>query len=245
MELKIQSSDQADGLTYVAVGVQSQLTIDLQADDVRIRSISLQDGKLLLTLEGRLTQTRLQPLAAALEPSPALAIEEMAKTAPPTLLEATPLAAMATAPDAEKKKEEITALPKVETSAARYGEPQSEIEAAVWQATPALEVGSAETAAEKREAPSFEPSPSTPPPLPPKEEEDKREEILDRMREARGHILPRLAEANMAAEKESGQVAIRYQCPKCGTPGVQPPERLGAIVTCNKCGKAMRLTAKR
>ncbi len=38
---------------------------------------------------------------------------------------------------------------------------------------------------------------------------------------------------------------IRYICPKCKTPGAQPGDKVGAIVTCRRCGKAMRLTVKR
>ena len=38
---------------------------------------------------------------------------------------------------------------------------------------------------------------------------------------------------------------IRYLCPKCKTPGAQPGDKIGSIVTCRRCGKAMRLTVKR
>jgi len=37
---------------------------------------------------------------------------------------------------------------------------------------------------------------------------------------------------------------IRFTCPRCSTVGVQSSDRVGAVVTCQTCGKAMRLTLK-
>ena len=38
---------------------------------------------------------------------------------------------------------------------------------------------------------------------------------------------------------------IKYVCPKCHTPGQQDADRLGSVVTCANCGRAMRLTMKK
>lgn len=38
---------------------------------------------------------------------------------------------------------------------------------------------------------------------------------------------------------------IKYVCPKCHTPGQQDIDRLGSVVTCSNCGRAMRLTMKK
>ncbi len=38
---------------------------------------------------------------------------------------------------------------------------------------------------------------------------------------------------------------IKYVCPKCHTPGQQEMDRLGSVVTCANCGRAMRLTMRR
>jgi len=248
MELKIQGNSQTSALTYLAVGSQNQIAIEIQAVDVRLKAIALQDDRLTLMLEGRLTQASVQPLTAEVKPAPPAETNtaESAGSMPLTPELAAAPASAVTPPSSEKEENTAAVAPKVEMPEKRYGEPQPEIEAAPWQET--LKPAAVQRSpAEEQIEPLLEsePMPASPP-LPMAEEDAKREEIFERMREAsRGHILPRLTEADMAAEKAPGQIAIRYQCPKCGTPGVQPPERLGAIVTCNKCGKAMRLTAKR
>lgn len=58
----------------------------------------------------------------------------------------------------------------------------------------------------------------------------------------RGQGGRRASEIIRRREKEN--TMIRFVCPKCKTPGVQPTNKLGSIITC-KCGKAMRLTLKR
>lgn len=40
-------------------------------------------------------------------------------------------------------------------------------------------------------------------------------------------------------------VRVRYKCPKCGTEGTQDADKIANIVTCRKCGRAMRLTIKK
>jgi hypothetical protein len=40
-------------------------------------------------------------------------------------------------------------------------------------------------------------------------------------------------------------VLIRYTCPKCKTQGMQAVDKVGAVVNCSNCGKAMRLVMKR
>lgn len=42
-----------------------------------------------------------------------------------------------------------------------------------------------------------------------------------------------------------GKSKIKYVCPKCHTPGQQEIDRLGSVVTCANCGRAMRLTMRR
>lgn len=49
-------------------------------------------------------------------------------------------------------------------------------------------------------------------------------------------------EAVPEAAKPSG--FIRYTCNRCGTPGQQNADKIGTIVTCSSCGKAMRLTLR-
>ncbi|MCX7934381.1 MAG: hypothetical protein N3A66_03880, partial [Planctomycetota bacterium] len=217
MELKIQGQGEAAALTYAAAasGKQSLLRIDLHAEDVRIKAISLQEGKLLLTLEGRLTQANMQPLAAVLEPSPTPEPKapSLATTAEAVLpLESAALPPQAAAPDKDEKAASIAApLSETQNAGERYGEPQSEIEAAAWQEMASPEVEPPAPKEKKSETPlAGEAPPLSSPPLLAAAEEDKREEILERMREARGHILPRLAEANMAAENEPAPTAIRY-----------------------------------
>jgi hypothetical protein len=38
---------------------------------------------------------------------------------------------------------------------------------------------------------------------------------------------------------------VKYVCPRCKTPGMQRGDKVGAVVTCETCGKAMRLTMKK
>lgn len=38
---------------------------------------------------------------------------------------------------------------------------------------------------------------------------------------------------------------VKFVCPKCKTPGAQETTKIGAVVTCSNCGKAMRLTLKK
>ncbi len=40
-------------------------------------------------------------------------------------------------------------------------------------------------------------------------------------------------------------VLIRYTCPKCRTQGMQAVDKVGTVVTCSNCGKAMRLVMKK
>lgn len=40
-------------------------------------------------------------------------------------------------------------------------------------------------------------------------------------------------------------VLIRYTCPKCKTQGMQAVDKVGTVVNCSNCGKAMRLVMKR
>ena len=54
-----------------------------------------------------------------------------------------------------------------------------------------------------------------------------------------------------AASKTSGgastgqtTVLIRYTCPRCRQQGLQAVDKVGAVVTCSQCGKAMRLVMK-
>ncbi len=60
--------------------------------------------------------------------------------------------------------------------------------------------------------------------------------------EGKGGAIPR---GKTGAAKTGRAAYIRYVCPRCKTAGSQPAERMGAIITCRRCGKAMRLTLKR
>lgn len=50
-----------------------------------------------------------------------------------------------------------------------------------------------------------------------------------------------------ARKREPGAttVLIRYTCPKCKTQGMQAVDKVGTVVTCSNCGKAMRLIMKK
>ncbi|MDR1744583.1 MAG: hypothetical protein LBS30_02390, partial [Planctomycetota bacterium] len=43
----------------------------------------------------------------------------------------------------------------------------------------------------------------------------------------------------------STTVLIRYTCPKCKTQGMQAVDKVGTVVNCSNCGKAMRLVMKK
>ncbi|MDR1613294.1 MAG: hypothetical protein LBT97_11015 [Planctomycetota bacterium] len=49
------------------------------------------------------------------------------------------------------------------------------------------------------------------------------------------------------AKPEAGgtTVLIRYTCPKCKTQGMQAVDKVGTVVNCSNCGKAMRLVMKK
>ncbi|MCD8138684.1 MAG: hypothetical protein LUE17_02705, partial [Planctomycetaceae bacterium] len=46
-------------------------------------------------------------------------------------------------------------------------------------------------------------------------------------------------------EAGSTTVLIRYTCPKCKTQGMQAVDKVGTVVNCSNCGKAMRLVMKK
>lgn len=46
-------------------------------------------------------------------------------------------------------------------------------------------------------------------------------------------------------EGGSTTVLIRYTCPKCKTQGMQAVDKVGTVVNCSNCGKAMRLVMKK
>lgn len=46
-------------------------------------------------------------------------------------------------------------------------------------------------------------------------------------------------------ESGSTTVLIRYTCPKCKTQGMQAVDKVGTVVNCSNCGKAMRLVMKK
>ncbi len=47
------------------------------------------------------------------------------------------------------------------------------------------------------------------------------------------------------AEPGGTTVLIRYTCPKCKTQGMQAVDKVGTVVNCSNCGKAMRLVMKK
>jgi DNA-directed RNA polymerase subunit RPC12/RpoP len=55
------------------------------------------------------------------------------------------------------------------------------------------------------------------------------------------------APAPEAPKAEAGgtTVLIRYTCPKCKTQGMQAVDKVGTVVNCSNCGKAMRLVMKK
>ena len=54
-------------------------------------------------------------------------------------------------------------------------------------------------------------------------------------------------EERKTASPEAGgtTVLIRYTCPKCKTQGMQAVDKVGTVVNCSNCGKAMRLVMKK
>ncbi|MDR2390644.1 MAG: hypothetical protein LBE84_03040 [Planctomycetota bacterium] len=77
---------------------------------------------------------------------------------------------------------------------------------------------------------SFEPTPPvSPPPSSPAEKPQH-------------HSAP---EAKKPVETGNTTVLIRYTCPKCKTQGMQEVDKVGAVVNCSNCGKAMRLVMKK
>ncbi len=53
------------------------------------------------------------------------------------------------------------------------------------------------------------------------------------------------AGGNGAPEGGGTTVLIRYTCPKCKTQGMQAVDKVGTVVNCSNCGKAMRLVMKK
>ncbi len=72
--------------------------------------------------------------------------------------------------------------------------------------------------------PGVQPEMASPPPLPPAPEPEPEEK---------------------APESGGTTVLIRYTCPRCKTQGMQAVDKVGSVVNCSNCGKAMRLVMKK
>lgn len=80
-----------------------------------------------------------------------------------------------------------------------------------------------------------------PPPLPPRSFESSLEPTRIPEKETPKETTPFLR----PSPPVTTATMVRYVCPKCKTAGMQDVSKVGTIVTCRKCGKAMRLTLKR
>lgn len=102
-------------------------------------------------------------------------------------------------------------------------------------APPAEDTGSAYFA-----PPPVEPAAECPPPLPLQAQEMPGRDAFPESR----RVMDMPTTLPPQPERK-GPPRIKYVCPKCRTPGQQDAERLGSVVTCANCGRAMRLTMKK
>ncbi len=112
-------------------------------------------------------------------------------------------------------------------------------------AVPGLSLG-AEFLPPQQPQPGFAAQPEpVPPPAP------APEPLPQPMQAAQPQPLPPSAPAPAAPEEKQRPAAggttvlIRYTCPKCKTQGMQAVDKVGTVVNCSNCGKAMRLVMKK
>ncbi len=125
----------------------------------------------------------------------------------------------------------------------RYGEPQPAMSFGVEApATKPLAPPLAEPAAPPPPPPP--PPPPLPPPPPARAPEPPPPAPAPKAPEPRP-AAPPPAEEKKAPEAGGTTVLIRYTCPKCKTQGMQAVDKVGTVVNCSNCGKAMRLVMKK
>lgn len=95
---------------------------------------------------------------------------------------------------------------------------------------------------------TLEPAPAAPEPMAaPKRTPAQEAPTLPNLRppEAEKPAAKQQPSANETKDGGGTTVLIRYTCPKCKTQGMQAVDKVGTVVNCSNCGKAMRLVMKK
>lgn len=100
------------------------------------------------------------------------------------------------------------------------------------------------------EAPSISDKLATLPKLPQPEKDAAPLSGAGKSEESKSSASSRRSAPGASSDEEKvGQgkttVLVRYTCPKCKTQGMQSVDKVGMVVTCSNCGKAMRLVMKK
>ena len=131
----------------------------------------------------------------------------------------------------------------------RHGEPQPAMSFGLDAPEPIGDSSTSAAMSSPALAPALPPPPPPPPPTPePVEKTGRGWDVEPKTPPA--ELKKPQSEAKPAEEKKPNEaggttVLIRYTCPKCKTQGMQAVDKVGTVVNCSNCGKAMRLVMKK